>query len=100
MITVVEHPAYVRWIDGLRDRRAAIRIITRIQRIAATSNLGDHHSVGDGVSELRFNFGPGYRVYYTRRGNDMIILLAGGDKDNQQRDIAQAKRLAQTLEEK
>ena len=78
----------------LRDRQAAARIDIRLGRISQGS-LGDTRSVGDGIYELRFNFGPGYRVYFTREGNQVIVLLCGGDKDSQRGDVSRAKRLAE-----
>ncbi|WJR65988.1 type II toxin-antitoxin system RelE/ParE family toxin [Neorhizobium sp. CSC1952] len=82
------------WVDGLRDRRAVTRIFARIAR-AEEGNLGDVKPVGEGVSEMRIHYGPGYRVYFTRRGKVVLLLLCGGDKDSQASDIAEAKRVAQ-----
>ncbi len=87
---------FVDWIAGLRDVAARARIAKRIDRIAL-GNFGDAKSLGDGVKELRFTFGPGYRIYYTRRGNVVVILLCGGDKDTQSRDIERAKAMAREL---
>lgn len=87
---------YTRWLARLRDPRARSRIANRVLRLAA-GNAGDVAPVGGGISELRIDYGPGYRVYYVRRGDRLIILLAGGDKDSQQRDIATARRLARDL---
>ncbi len=84
---------FARWFVGLRDRRARRRIQVRIDRLAI-GNLGDVKPVGDGVSELRIDYGPGYRVYFIRRGEALVILLAGGDKASQGRDIAAARVLA------
>lgn len=81
----------------LRDVQGRAVIARRVERIAA-SNFGDHKSVGDGVSELRIAFGPGYRVYFTRRGSQIVVLLCGGDKSSQRRDIAKAKQLVKELE--
>lgn len=81
------------WLRGLTDKTAAAIVARRIQRVAM-GNLGDTRSIGDGVSELRIHHGPGYRVYFTRRGNTVIVLLCGGDKGSQARDITQAKALA------
>ena len=81
------------WIDALRDQKAVERIARRILRFRA-GLLGDVKPVGDGVMEMRVDHGPGYRVYYIRSGSQVIILLCGGDKRNQERDIAAAKRLA------
>ena len=81
------------WLNGLRDQRARASVITRIERIE-DGNFGDHHLVGGGVSELRIDIGPGYRVYYTLRGSTIVILLCGGDKGTQRRDVRTAQRLA------
>jgi putative addiction module killer protein len=89
---------FARWIDGLRDLRARARIQARIERLAM-GNPGDVRPVGEGVSELRLDYGPGYRVYYKKRGRRLIILLAGGDKSTQARDIKAALRLARGLSE-
>jgi len=85
-----------RWQHSLRDLRAKVAIMRRIER-AAHGNLGDNKSVGDGVSELRIDVGPGYRVYYTLRREIVIILLVGGDKSNQSADIKKAKALAREI---
>ena len=96
MIEIRKTEIYARWIDGLRDIRARARILARVERLA-TGNPGDVKAVGGGVSELRIHYGPGYRVYYTQRGREIIILLAGGDKSTQARDIKTALRLARSL---
>ena len=96
MLEIRKTEAYARWIDGLRDIRARARILARVERLA-TGNPGDVKLVGEGVSELRIIYGPGYRVYYTQRGREVIILLAGGDKSTQARDIKTALRLARNL---
>ena len=88
--------AFVRWLDGLRDIRARARVQARIERLAG-GNPGDVRPVGEGVSELRIDCGPGYRVYFVQRGRELVILLAGGDKSTQQRDINVAQRLNQEL---
>lgn len=98
MYQIRQTTVYANWIDGLHDRRAVLRIETRIRRLEL-GNPGDTKSVGNGVSELRIDYGPGYRVYFTRRGNAVIILLVGGDKSSQDHDIATAKRLASQLQE-
>lgn len=85
-----------RWIDGLRDIHARARILVRIERLAA-GNPGDVRPVGEGVSELRIDHGPGYRVYYKKQGQEVVVLLAGGDKSTQARDIKIALRLARNL---
>jgi putative addiction module killer protein len=87
---------FVNWLDGLRDVRARARILMRVERLAA-GNTGDAEPVGEGVSELRINYGPGYRVYYKQQGRELVVLLAGGDKGSQSRDIKAALRLARNL---
>lgn len=87
---------YECWFDRLRDRDARFRIIARIRRVAL-GNLGDVKPLGEGVSELRIDCGPGYRVYLKQQGQALIILLAGGDKSSQKRDIERAKKLARGL---
>ena len=87
---------YARWLDGLRDIHARARILARVERLAA-GNPGDVKPVGEGVSELRIDYGPGYRVYFTMRRRMVIILLAGGDKRTQATDIKRALRLARNL---
>lgn len=94
--TVRQTPVFKAWIAGLRDREGRGRILERIRRVQL-GQFGDTKSVGDGVSELRFSFGPGYRVYYTVRGATVVILLAGGDKGSQERDIRRAKKLAEEV---
>ena len=86
----------MQWIDNLRDHQARARILARIERLAL-GNLGDVKPAGEGVSELRIDFGPGYRVYFTKRGREIVILLAGGDKATQSADIRIALRLARNL---
>ena len=87
---------FVKWLDGLRDSRARAHVLARIERLAA-GNPGDSRPVGEGVSELRINYGPGYRVYYKQQGCELVIVLAGGDKSSQSRDIENALRLARNL---
>ncbi|MFN3387413.1 MAG: type II toxin-antitoxin system RelE/ParE family toxin [Allosphingosinicella sp.] len=91
---VLETPEFARWMRALRDPLGKRQIVGRIARIAAMGNFGDFASVGGGVSELRIHVGPGYRVYYTLRGEDVVILLAGGDKGSQERDMQRAKEMA------
>ena len=88
--------SFARWLAGLRDRRAVARINARIRRLSL-GNPGDVKPVGEGVSELRIDYGPGYRVYFVQRGPYLIVLLAGGDKRLQDRDIALALTLARAL---
>lgn len=92
MIPAIETEAFSDWMKGLRDRQAVARINTRIIRLRL-GNRGDVAPVGDGVSELRLMFGPGYRVYYAMKGEELILLLVGGDKSSQARDIETAKVL-------
>lgn len=89
---------FARWVDELRDIRARARVLARIERLAA-GNPGDVAPVGEGVSELRIDYGPGYRVYFKKRGRRLIVLLAGGYKSTQAKDIRAALRLARHLEE-
>jgi putative addiction module killer protein len=96
MMEVRKTEVYVKWLDGLRDIRARARVLARVERLAA-GNPGDAEPVGEGVSELRINYGPGYRVYYKQQGREFVILLAGGDKSSQSRDIKAALRLARNL---
>lgn len=96
MLEVRKTETYAHWIDGLRDLRARARVQVRIERLAA-GNPGDVKTVGEGVSELRIDYGPGYRVYFTKRGREVVILLAGGDKTSQSADIKTALRLARNL---
>lgn len=93
---VLETEFFSNWIERLRDRRAAARISQRIQRLT-DGNAGDVRPVGSGVAELRIDYGPGYRVYFVRTGNVVVVLLCGGDKSTQSRDIKTAQRLAQEL---
>ena len=86
------------WLDNLRDSRARTRIIARLDRMEM-GNFGDVRPVGGGVNELRIHYGPGYRVYFVRRGPAVVILLCGGDKKTQHADIAKAKMLAGMLED-
>jgi putative addiction module killer protein len=96
MIEIRQTETYIDWFASLRDRQARARIDIRIRRLS-TGNPGDVKPVGQGVSELRIDYGPGYRVYFVQRGETLIILLAGGDKRTQDRDIKTALELAQNL---
>ncbi|MCY4222564.1 MAG: type II toxin-antitoxin system RelE/ParE family toxin [Thiotrichales bacterium] len=96
MFEVRRTAVYAKWLDGLRDVRAKARILIRIERLTA-GNAGDTRSVGEGVSELRIDYGPGYRVYFKKQDRTIVVLLAGGDKRTQSRDIETALRLARNL---
>ena len=96
MIEIRETEVYANWFSQLRDRQARARIDVRIRRLSL-GNPGDAKPVGEGVSELRIDYGPGYRVYFIQRGAMMIVLLAGGDKSTQNRDIQTALELARKL---
>jgi len=98
MVELVKSATFDRWLDGLRDRRAKARIEVRLRRLSL-GNPGDVKSVGDGILELRIDHGPGYRVYFMRRGVLLVLLLCGGDKSSQQKDIAQAKLIAEHFED-
>ncbi len=93
MIEVRQTEVYAEWFEKLRDRQARVRVDLRIRRLSL-GNPGDVKPVGQGVSELRIDYGPGYRVYFVQRGQTLIILLAGGDKRTQDRDIKAAIELA------
>ncbi len=96
MVEIRKTELFANWLDNLRDIQAKARVLVRIERLAS-GNAGDVKPVGEGVSEMRINYGPGYRVYFIKRGSELIILLAGGDKSSQPRDIKAAIRLAQYL---
>ncbi len=98
MIELRKTQLFVQWLDGLRDIKGRARIQARIERLAA-GNPGDVEPVGEGVSEMRIDYGPGYRVYFRKRGRELVILLAGGDKSTQAKDIKVALRLARNLSE-
>lgn len=97
MPKVKQSETFSSWLRDLRDTKARAKIAVRIQRLE-DGNPGDVAPVGDGVSEMRIHYGPGYRVYFAARGAELVILLCGGDKASQARDIETAKRLAQTEE--
>ena len=89
---------FSKWLDQLRDARARVRVLSRLTR-AEEGNLGDTKPVGESVSEMRIDYGPGYRVYFTKRRNTIIVLLVGGHKSSQEQDIKRAIQLARDLEE-
>lgn len=97
MIEIRETEMFSLWLRGLRDAQARARIAARVRRLAF-GNPGDVRPVGEGISELRIHYGPGYRVYYVQRGAVLIVLLCGGDKSTQKKDIEAAKRLAKEAE--
>ena len=97
MIEVRQTKAFSDWMARLRDHRARARIAARIDRLAL-GNPGDVKPVGEGISELRVDYGPGYRVYFVKRGKALILLLCGGDKSTQNKDIKTAKEIAASLE--
>ena len=96
MIEIRKTEIFAKWLDGLQDIRARSRILVRIERMAA-GNPGDVKPVGEGVSELRIDYGPGYRVYFKKQSQKMAVLLSGGDKSTQAKDIKTALRLAKNL---
>jgi putative addiction module killer protein len=96
VIEIRQTEVYAQWFASLRDRRARARIDARIRRLSL-GNPGDVKPVGEGVSELRIDYGPGYRVYFVQRGQVLVVLLAGGDKSTQNRDIRIALDLAREL---
>jgi len=96
VLEIRQTDVYANWFKKLRDRRAKARILARIRRLSL-GNPGDSAPVGEGVSEMRIDYGPGYRVYYKKRGKTVAVLLAGGDKRTQKRDIESAKELARGL---
>ncbi|MGE0383432.1 MAG: type II toxin-antitoxin system RelE/ParE family toxin [Gammaproteobacteria bacterium] len=98
MLEIRRTDAFSKWLDRLRDPRARALVLSRLTRVEE-GNLGDTKPVGEGVSEFRIDYGPGYRVYYTQRNKTIIILLVGGDKSTQARDIKRAIQLARDLDE-
>lgn len=96
MIEVRQTETYIKWFNSLRDREARVRVDVRLRRLSM-GNAGDVKPVGKGVSELRIDYGSGYRVYFIQRGDTLIVLLAGGDKRTQNQDIQTALDLAQDL---
>lgn len=93
MVEIIKSETFSNWLDGLRDMRARAQIQTRIRRLSL-GNPGDVKSIGEGLSEMRIDYGPGYRVYFMQRGAVLVIVLCGGDKTTQGQDIKTAKRLA------
>jgi putative addiction module killer protein len=94
---IAETRRFARWFDAIRDRRASAKIVDRLFR-AANGNFGDVRSAGGGISEMRIDYGPGYRVYFFQREKELVILLCGGDKRTQDADIIEAKRLKAEIE--
>ena len=92
MIAVNQTPTFKKWMSKLRDIRAKARILFRLTQVEG-GNLGDYKSVGDGILEMRIDYGPGYRLYFVRNGDTVVILLIGGDKSTQDRDIEKAKEI-------
>ena len=96
MIEIRKTETFAKWIDGLSDIRARARILVRIERLAA-GNPGDVKPVGENISEMRIDYGPGYRIYYKKTGQTIVVILAGGDKRTQKKDIKKAQQLANNL---
>ncbi len=96
MFEIRETTAFAEWLSQLKDGRAKAKIAARIQRMTS-GNFGDVAPVGGGVSELRIHYGPGYRVYFVQRGKELIILLCGGDKGSQRKDISLARQMEEEL---
>ena len=96
MLEVRQTDTFASWLRALKDANAVARIAARIRRLEL-GNLGDVKPVGEGVSELRIDYGPGYRIYFIRQGNTVVILLCGGDKRTQNKDIRTAKRMAKEV---
>jgi putative addiction module killer protein len=98
MIEIRQSEKFATWMDGLRDERARAKITVRLRRLSL-GNPGDVKPVGEGVGEMRIDYGPGYRLYFVGRGAQVIVLLCGGDKTTQARDIEDAKAMAKSLKE-
>jgi putative addiction module killer protein len=96
---ILKTDLFEKWITNLRDNRAKYRILARIERLSL-GNAGDCRPIGEGLSEMRIHYGPGYRVYFMDTGNEIVILLCGGDKSTQESDIAKAKEIAHSLTHK
>ncbi len=97
MFQILQTTVFEKWLRGMRDRRAKDRILARLVRMGA-GNLGDVKSVGEGVTEARIDYGPGYRLYFIRHKKTVLVMLGGGDKSSQARDIKRAKELAKGWE--
>ena len=98
MFTVLQTEEFVAWLDALKDKRAQIRIAARL-RLAEAGNLGDWQAIEGEISELRVHYGPGYRLYFVRRGRVIVVMLNAGDKSSQKRDIRRALKLADEIGE-
>jgi putative addiction module killer protein len=98
MFEIIKSDTFERWLIGLKDRQARLRVLSRVDRLSE-GNPGDVKPVGGGISELRIDFGPGYRVYFMKRALLVIVLLAGGDKHTQQADIKHAIKIAKDWKE-
>jgi putative addiction module killer protein len=96
MLEVRQTDTFVNWLRALKDAKAVARIAARVRRLEL-GNLGDVKAVGEGVSELRIDYGPGYRIYFVQQGNTVVILLCGGDKRTQNKDIRTAKQMAKEV---
>lgn len=97
MFTVIETERFSSWLAGLRDMRTRVRLVARLRK-ATQGNLGDVKPVGEGVWEMREFFGPGWRMYYVQRGEVLVVMLGGGEKSSQQKDIAAAQALAKEID--
>ena len=93
MIEILQTDEFTKWLKRLKDAAARARILVRVRRLSLTENFGDVKPVGDGIYEMRIDYGPGYRLYYARRGIEVILLLIGGDKSSQQKDIEKDKKI-------
>lgn len=98
MLEIIQSATFSQWLIGLKDNLARMRILARLDRVSL-GTFGDSQSVGGGVSELRIHYGPGYRLYYIQRGAQVVVMLCGGDKSSQARDIEQAKIIAKDWKE-
>jgi putative addiction module killer protein len=97
LLAVQQTTEFADWLDELKDKRAQLRIAARL-RLTEAGNLGDWKTIDGALSEMRVDVGPGYRLYFTRRANVVVVMLAGGDKSSQSRDIARAKRILKELD--